>query len=680
MGPQPFMIDKSVIIRQLPLFAELNFFERRLVLDAAELLHVKRGAPIYCQGAPADALYAVVSGRVEMLVDSDGEARLLEILYRGKYFGFISLLTGEPHSVTARAATDVLLVRIDRARFERLLQGIPRFSFELNRALSRRLKRKDLHPKAVFESTICAVYGVPSVVRSASLYFLNLGLGLCDQTRKKVICVDATHEGSCLPHILGLESGAGLVCRPSFIPLEEIMKAVVRRDGGPDILRLQPGPDGKKDIECLISVLTTLINDYHYCLVLVDPRMEEAARILVQADVVHLVSSTKQEDLRGLADDLGGWGLWKDGEFNKKAKLVLLEEQNVHGQGTQLSRCAPEGLLHQPVYATLPDIGEDGYRLLDLTYSEPYAKAVRRVARQLGEVQIGLALGSGSAMGIAHIGVLKVLEEQGVEVDFVAGSSIGALIGGLWCCGYSAREVEKIILENRSRKYLFGWDDLAFPLRGLLRGRHVYRFLDRYLGDMTFHDIKRPFKIVACDAMGMKSVVFDSGRLKDAIMASVAIPGILEPYRIADHYYIDGGVINPLPTDVCLDNGAKKIIAVNVLPSSEDFERTYELQQKLRRESFMRWRPAAAWQRFVRRRFIGFFEPNIFDVIVSTVQSMQFHLAQSHALNQSDVTLHPDVTSISWADFKNIESIVRRGEEEARRHLWEIKELALRTG
>jgi len=682
MAQHPFMLDKSVILRQLPLFGDLNFFERRLVLDATELLQIKRGQPIYRQGDPADAFYAIVSGRVETLVDRDGEPHPLEILYRGKYFGLISLLTGEPHSVTARAATDVLLVRIDRVRFHQLLEGIPRLSLDLNRALSRRLKRKDLHVKSVFESTICAVFAAQGALRPASLYFLNLGLGLFDQTRKRVICVDAGGPDSCLSDLLGLEAGAGLVCRPSFPPLEEILKQVVHREEeGLDVLRLQPDPSGKWDASFIVSVLTTLINDYHYCLVFGASHLgPEASRVLTQADVVHLVSSTDQEMLRGMTRSMAAWGLWQDAEFKRHTKLVLLEERHVHGQGEKLASLPPEVIFHQPVYATLPYVEEGQYHLLDRLYTEGYARVVRRVARQVGEVMVGLALGSGSAMGIAHIGVLKVLEEEGVDIDFVGGSSIGALIGALWCSGYSAFEVEKIILENRSRKYLFGWDDLGFPLRGLLKGRHIYRFLDRYLGDMTFHDIKRPFKVVACDAMGMKSVVFDSGRLKDAVMASVAIPGVIEPFRIADHYYIDGGVLNPLPTDVCLDAGVEKVLAVNVLPSGDDFERTCELAKRRQAGSFSRFRAVAAFQRFLRRRVIGFFKPNIFDVIVSTVQSMEYLLARSSALSQADVVLHPDLTDVSWSDFKNIEDLVRRGEEEARRHLWEIKELALRTG
>ena len=244
MAQHPFMIDKSVILRQLPLFGELNFFERRLVLDAMELLQIKRGQSIYRQGDPADAFYAIVSGRVETLVDRDGQLCLLEILYRGKYFGLISLLTGEPHSVTARAATDVLLVRIDRERFQQLLEGIPRLSLDLNHALSRRLQWKALPPQSVFESTIGAVYGAPQVLRPASLYFLNLGLGLCDQTHKKVICVDAGGPDSCLPDMKGLDEGAGLVCRSSFPGFEEIMKQVVRGEDGPDILRVLPDPKG----------------------------------------------------------------------------------------------------------------------------------------------------------------------------------------------------------------------------------------------------------------------------------------------------------------------------------------------------------------------------------------------------------------------------------------------------
>lgn len=278
-------------------------------------------------------------------------------------------------------------------------------------------------------------------------------------------------------------------------------------------------------------------------------------------------------------------------------------------------------------------------------------------------------------MGLSHVGVLKILEKEGITIDAVAGSSIGALVGALWCTGRSATEIEAILLKNRKHNYLFGLDDITVPWRGLLRGKHVRRFLEKYLGDLTFSDLKRSFKIVAVDAVAMRPVVFDSGRLLDAVMASIAIPGVFPPYRIGPRSYLDGGILNPLPTNVLVEGGARKIIAVNVLPSAEEIERTYELlSRKAKGTHFDRPWPARAWSQ-LRSRWHDLLTPNIFDVIVSSVQVMEYQLALASSLSQADVTLHPDVTAVSWSDFRHVYDLIYRGEEETYFHLSEIKEL-----
>ena len=180
----------------------------------------------------------------------------------------------------------------------------------------------------------------------------------------------------------------------------------------------------------------------------------------------------------------------------------------------------------------------------------------------------------------------------------------------------------------------------------------MHNFLNKYIGNLTFRDIKRPFKAVASDCISMKQVVFDSGSLVDAVMASISLPGVFIPYEIAGHYYIDGSILDPLPTDVLVGSGAKMIISVNVLPSPDDIERTASQKNKGRLE-----------------------RPNIFDVIVSSVQSIEYRLAQVSALDPCDVILHPDMTSVSWADFEKAKDLIKRGEDEAFLHLQEIREL-----
>lgn len=679
MEKPPYLFDKSLIFGHIPFFTGLKPFEKKIILDALEIVEVKRSEMIYREGSPPDAFYSIILGRVEIFIETPAGEETLEYIHRGKYFGFISLLTGEPHSVSARAVNDTILAKIPKDNFTAILKSIPRLAIDLSQMLSRRLKRKDSHPKSIFESTIIAAYGADPVRADALFYALNLAYGLSSQTHKKTILVEVVCGDSPLAGYLGMEFSGGVIATDHFFQPETIFREIAKTGKGFDILRIFPSVPKRPLAPFLISLLTTLVNDYNYCIIHLSSALgPDVFKVLSQADLVHLLADANAPALKELSRFLYDSGIWTDADLKKKIRLIVCEESMVHGKGPRLT-CEQEGaLFHQPIFATLPHV-EKSPALLSQNLGAPYAKTIRRISREVGEVLVGLALGSGSAMGLSHIGVLKVLESEEIPIDIVAGSSIGALIGALWCSGYSALEVEEIILANRNKKYIFGLDDLTIPLRGLIKGKHIYRFLKKYLKNMTFCDVKRSFKVVACDCLSMKQVVFDSGRLIDAVLASISIPGIFEPYCIADHYYIDGGILNPLPTDILVESGAKKVISVNVLPSGDEIERTYELLNKRSLQEFDKKSLFARIARLTRRKTEEFLRPNIFDVIVSSVQSIEYSLAQISALSSSDVTLHPDMTAVSWASFENAPDLIRRGEEEAHLHLTEIKELVRRT-
>ena len=681
MDKPTLLFDKSLIFRHIPLFANLNFFERRLVLNSLEIVEVKRSEIIYRQGDPPDAFYCILTGRMQIFVPKDHGEEVLEYLHRGKFFGFISLLTGEPHSVSVRAVNDAILAKITKDHFDALLKAIPLLAINLSQMLSRRLKRKDIHAKSIFESTIIAVYGEERYCAELSLYSLNLGLSLKKETQKKVILVDVGRDDCSICDALKIDPNAGFSASEALFQSNEALEKIVKHPLGIDVLRVLPSASKKIDASFLISLFTLLVNDYHYCIVNFSTRFgTDVFKVLAQSDLIHLLVSSDPLALKKFSQQLEESGVWTDLELKKKIVPIVLEDLQIHGKGPKLLGHEEGGLFHQPIFATLPRIREKGSFLINDDPLTPYARVIRRISRQLGEVLVGLALGGGSAMGMAHIGILKVLELEKIPVDIVSGSSIGAFIGALWCSGYSGQEIAEIILKNNSKKYLFGLDDLVFPLRGLIGGKHIYHFLLHYLGQKTFRDLKRPFKIVACDCLNMKQVVFDSGRLVDAVMASISIPGVFQPYNLSGRYYIDAGIINPLPTDVLVEAKVKKIIAVNVLPSGEEIERTYELlSQKEKEADLKRWPLFSRINRFTRKKFSNITKPNIFDVIVSSIQTTEYQLAQISSLAQADVTLHPDMTGVSWSAFENAKDLIERGEAETRLHLKEIKELVLRT-
>jgi NTE family protein len=286
---------------------------------------------------------------------------------------------------------------------------------------------------------------------------------------------------------------------------------------------------------------------------------------------------------------------------------------------------------------------------------------------------IGLVLGVGVAYGFCHLGVLKVIEEEKIPVDIIAGSSVGALIASLWATGRTSAEILEITKEFKEPKHIWGLVDLTIPLLGFIKGNKLYRFLKKHLGSKTFYDVRLPLKIIASDVRRKEPKVLDAGLLADAIMASCTMPGVFTPFRFKEEMLFDGGIINPLPTETLLKMGVKKIIAVNVTPSREDILRQYErikeritvtLPQDLKRREWFN----------IRQHIKDSFKINILNIIFSSVEILQSEVAQNEA-RLADVVLHPDTSGLYWLELHRAAEFAKRGEEETRRNLdkiWQV--------
>lgn len=175
--------------------------------------------------------------------------------------------------------------------------------------------------------------------------------------------------------------------------------------------------------------------------------------------------------------------------------------------------------------------------------------------------KIGLALGSGGARGLTQIGILKVLKENNIPIDFIAGVSVGSIVGAYYALNEDILGLEKSV-KAMSKKEMFGLIDISSLKQGL-EGKKVMEFLIKILGEKTFSDLKIPLKIVATDLENGEEVWFDDGKLKDAIRASIGIPGVFRPFKLNGKYYLDGGIVNPTPIDVVKKMGADIVIAVD---------------------------------------------------------------------------------------------------------------------
>ncbi|MFG6468946.1 patatin-like phospholipase family protein [Roseateles sp. BYS87W] len=179
--------------------------------------------------------------------------------------------------------------------------------------------------------------------------------------------------------------------------------------------------------------------------------------------------------------------------------------------------------------------------------------------------RIGLALGGGAARGFAHIGVIQVLEEAGIKVDLVAGTSAGSLVASLYASGKSGKEMQQLA-ETMDEGAITDW---SFPLRGLIRGEALARFIRDKTGGKAIEQMSLPLGIVATDLSDGSSILFRSGDTGTAVRASSAVPAVFQPVKIGQREYVDGGLVSPVPVRFAREMGAQLVVAVDITSPPE---------------------------------------------------------------------------------------------------------------
>lgn len=179
--------------------------------------------------------------------------------------------------------------------------------------------------------------------------------------------------------------------------------------------------------------------------------------------------------------------------------------------------------------------------------------------------RIGLALGGGAARGFAHIGVIQVFEENGIKVDLVAGTSAGSLVAALYASGKNGKEMQALS-DNMDEGAITDW---SFPLRGLIRGEALARFIRDKTGGKNIEQMSLPLGIVATDLSDGSSILFRSGDTGTAVRASSAVPAVFQPVRIGQREFVDGGLVSPVPVRFAKEMGAQLVVAVDITSPPE---------------------------------------------------------------------------------------------------------------
>ncbi|HZR82348.1 MAG TPA: patatin-like phospholipase family protein [Candidatus Binatia bacterium] len=591
----------------LPALRGLGEVERRQVAELVEEIALQKDDVVYRAGDVADALYVVAAGAVDVLDGADAIARYGP----GEVFGE-SVFAGEPRAVTTRVALDARLLVLSREGLARLLEIHPSLHEHVAAALMRRLKdavRVMLRAPNAPTSEVVAIEGWSSDAARAD-FALALAGALERELGREVAIVTITSRSH-------RSDAPTRPDRPDGVVVGEVAEGGALR-------------------ERIASELAGLAGRVPVVLAAVDESLAELA-----PEVSRLADAV-------VARSGGARSPTVDGASARRRVALVHDRRD--GAGPALSAI---GIVSLPV----DDVGRD--------------RALGRLARHLTHRSVGVALGSGAAWGLAHIGVLDVFEREGVPIDVLAGASMGAIVGAHYALGFSPAELEDIATRVRDipgvmrilPRLLYLAVDFNVSRPGLFAGEHFQRVLESLapIRGHTFADLAIPFRATATDIETGARVELGDGDLSDAMRASFSAPWVFSPFRIGERVLIDGGMSDPVPAQTVRAMGADLVIGVNAVPPVYPSAQN-PLEAALR--ALGRMNPVAARN--------GARLPNSFDVVVRTLQIMQHELGNVRAA-EADLLIHPDLRDYWVLEFWRAAEMIEQGRRAAEAKLPEIR-------
>jgi NTE family protein len=276
-------------------------------------------------------------------------------------------------------------------------------------------------------------------------------------------------------------------------------------------------------------------------------------------------------------------------------------------------------------------------------------------------MDITLALGGGGSRGAAHIGVLRVLERNGLRVRAIAGTSIGSVVGAFYAFGYTPDEIETLFTSVDLPRLLYGWPLVDGP--GLLGVRGIADFLRTHLGNRNFDDLKIPCAAVAVDLTSHREIILREGRVVDAILGSIAVPGIFPPKDYPPYRLIDGGTLNPVPVSAARALLPHlPVIAVNLYPRLEQAFMPINLQIPV---------PKPLADQLARLNITQAFQVFAEAVDIGQRQITELRLK----MERPEVLISPQTGDIGLLDNIDVPEIARFGEQAALKSLPSIKKV-----
>jgi NTE family protein/lysophospholipid hydrolase len=602
---QPDRPELDVFLAGIPLLAPLDQAARGELARELEPVSVAAGEVIFRQGDAGDGLYLVVSGRLRISVAAGGGERVLYDLGRDAVVGEIALLSGQPRSATVRAVrdSDLLLLRV--SSFRSLVERIPALLVEMTRLLVDRLLTVD-RLLALERPEV-----PPPVAGTIAVTAAGQGAGTAAMVAEWLVA-QLARTGS----VIQLDADA------------------VARQLGPGAAQRAPGDPGRAE---LTGWLHAVERDHDHVIYRPDAQDTAWSRLcLSQSDLVLLAASAGDDpsigpvEARALATG------------SLRCELVLLHPVWPSGTARWL-KDRPVADHHHLRAGRPGDVG--------------------RLARMITGTACGLVLGGGGARGLAHLGVIRALEEAGVPIDVVGGTSMGAIMAGLCARGMDdAERVRRVLnIARHGRRLLTP----TLPLIALSSGRHVDRILADNLSAVPIEDLLLRFFCISANLTRAEEVIHERGPLWSAVRASLALPGIYPPVYAGGDLLVDGGTLDNVPIGPMRGRvGHGRIVAVDVSPEVEPLTAAAPFETGL-----------SGW-RVLGHRLNPFAPPrpvpSVVDILSrSTGLSQVRHRRAALDGDRVDLLLRPPVAGVGTLDFKGAITLVDIGYRHAAQALSE---------
>lgn len=590
------------------LLQDLDAVRRAEFLQRFQRLEIAAGEALIAYGDAVDSIYVVESGMLRAEVpDRHGLPLEVATLAAGDYCGEMAFLRPDRASATVRAVTAATVLAISHADFAAMSDQHPSILRRLGANVAGNLDRTNAQLRHLRAGSVAILTGVnadwPAAVAAA------VADSAARHLVRPVLLLWLT------PVATGGARRADLSPLPSLLDDPALL---TEHDGTVLTVARCTGSPADLSHPRLLSLMAELRRRYGLVTVVLD-RLAAAPPIgpLAKELAATVVELRPEQTERGAAPDR----LLESGE------LVLLRRGKTPALPSALASWTRD--YGRPVIRLIA--GDPGP--LDRRPSEdeePWI-SIDALARRLIGKRVGVAFGAGGSKGYAHLGVIEQLRRLGVPVDFAAGCSIGAPIAAAVADGLPDADT-KLALDSTFSKALRP----TIPFNSFLSSRTLRRDLDRISRGRTFEELRGPLSIVAVDLAERREVVFNSGSVASAMLASIAIPGIFPPVRIGDRVLVDGGLLNPIPNATVAAMGADVVIGIKLTNPVSNQQRTRKRASPLR-------------------------APPIVDTILNAFEVMQWKIVTESA-GRADITITPQFAgSTGLRDFVKGEEFIECG-------------------